>query len=55
LGKEVHSYFDVAMLRRLAPLQNGGKSAKNIANVCRALLESEPAYLKKGVAYATAD
>jgi hypothetical protein len=55
LGKEIHSYFDAAMLRRLAPLQNGGKSAKNIANVCRALLESVPAFLKQGVTYATAD
>jgi hypothetical protein len=55
LGKEVHSYFDVATLRRLAPIQNGGKSARNIADVCRALLESKPAYLKQGVTYATAD
>lgn len=55
LGKEVHSYFDVGMLRRLTPIQNGGKSAGNIADVCRALLESEPAYLKQGVTYATAD
>lgn len=55
LGKEVHSYFDVAMLRRLTPIQNGGKSAGNIADVCRSLLEGEPAYLKQGVTYATAD
>lgn len=55
LGKEVHSYFDMAMLRRLTPIQNGGKSAGNIADVCRALLENEPAYLKQGVTYATAD
>ena len=38
LGKEVHSYFDVAELRRLCPIQNGSASAGRIANVCRALL-----------------
>ena len=41
LGKEVHSYFDVAQLKRLAPLQNGGASGRNIARVCRAMLEAE--------------
>jgi hypothetical protein len=39
LGKEVHSYFDVEVLRRLAPVQNSGASAQNIATVCRRLLE----------------
>lgn len=43
LGKEVHSYFDVEMLRRLTPVQNGGASGSNIAAVCRAVLESQPA------------
>lgn len=38
LGKEVHSYFDLAQLRRLQPVQNGGRSAANIAAVCRELL-----------------
>ena len=42
LGKEVHSYFDVATLRRLTPVQNGGASGRNIATVCRALIESQP-------------
>jgi hypothetical protein len=42
LGKEVHSYFDVEELRRLLPLQ-GGVAARNIAEVCRGLLEGEPA------------
>ncbi|HEX3383929.1 MAG TPA: hypothetical protein VHS53_02015 [Mucilaginibacter sp.] len=41
LGKKVHSYFDIDELRRLAPLQNGGTSAKNIANICRAYIEFE--------------
>jgi hypothetical protein len=39
LGKEVHSYFDLEELKRLTPVQNGGKSAENIANVGRELLE----------------
>lgn len=38
LGKKVHSYFDLNELKRLAPLQNGGISALNIANICRNLL-----------------
>ena len=42
LGKEVHSYFDVAMLQRLTPLQNGGRSGHNIAQVCRHILLDEP-------------
>lgn len=43
LGKEVHSYFDVGELKRLAPRQNGGASGHNIAQVCRRLLETETA------------
>ncbi len=42
LGKEVHSYFDVDMLREMMPLQNGGTSGRNIAEVCRRLLNEEP-------------
>jgi hypothetical protein len=34
LGKKVSSYFDVDDLKRLAPVQNGGTSAKKIARVC---------------------
>ena len=41
LGKEVHSYFDVNMLKRLAPIQNGGTSGVHIAATCRALLTSQ--------------
>src|SRR5262249_5269966 len=37
LGKEVHSYFDVATLRELLPLQNRC-AASNIAAVCRQML-----------------
>jgi len=39
LGKKVHSYFDIDDLHRLTPIQNGGTSSKNIANVCRAFVE----------------
>ncbi len=38
LGKEVYSYFDLEMLKRLLPIQNGGVSAKRIAEVCRGYL-----------------
>ncbi len=41
LGKEVHSYFDVETLERLTPIQNGGTSSRNIAQVCRSLLEDD--------------
>jgi hypothetical protein len=42
LGKECHSYFDLAELRRLMPVQNGS-AARNIAAVCREVLASAPA------------
>jgi len=38
LGKEAYSDFDVQELRRLTPIQNKS-AAKNIADVCRELLE----------------
>jgi hypothetical protein len=38
LGKEVYSYRDLNQLRELLPIQNGGKSAENIAGVCRRVL-----------------
>jgi hypothetical protein len=31
LGKKVYSYFDLEELKKLAPFQNGGVSAKKIA------------------------
>jgi len=49
LGKKVHSYFNIDELKRLAPLQNGGTSAENIAKICRRILHSgkkEAALLK---------
>jgi len=42
LGKEVHSYFDLELLKRLLPMQNGGLSGRNIAQVCRHILLDEP-------------
>lgn len=38
LGKKVHSYFDLDTLYQQAPIQNGGTSARNIANICRAFM-----------------
>lgn len=38
LGKEVYSEFDLDELKKLLPIQNGGKSALNIANEARKLL-----------------
>lgn len=35
LGKPVHSYFDVADLKRKLPWQNGGTSSRRIAAICR--------------------
>ena len=42
LGKEVHSYVHPELLQRILPIQNGGASAGNIAEVCRGCLESSP-------------
>jgi hypothetical protein len=39
LGKKVYSYFDVEELKQLSPLQNGGRSAQNIADLCRQYIE----------------
>jgi hypothetical protein len=39
LGKEVHSYFDLDELKRLAPMQNNGTSAKRISDVCRSYVD----------------
>jgi hypothetical protein len=39
LNKKVHSYFDIDFLKRHLPIQNGGKSAALIAQVCREYIE----------------
>jgi hypothetical protein len=38
LGKKVHSYFNLDELKQQMPIQNGGKSAQNIAQICRDFL-----------------
>jgi hypothetical protein len=43
LGKEVHSHFPLEELRRLAPIQNGGLAARNIAAECRKVLGQQDA------------
>lgn len=42
LGKEVYSDFDIEELKRLTPLQNSGRSAYNISQVCRVIVENKP-------------
>ena len=39
LGKKVHSYFDLEELKRKTPIQNGGRSAADIAAICRRFIE----------------
>ncbi|MHC1783810.1 MAG: hypothetical protein AB9891_13825 [Anaerolineaceae bacterium] len=46
LGKEVYSYFDIETLKKLLPIQNGGKSAEKIAEVCRRLIYTPLAEVK---------
>jgi hypothetical protein len=40
LGKTVYSDFPIEQLRAMCPLQNGGRSAENIADVCREVLDT---------------
>jgi hypothetical protein len=46
LGKECHSYWDLAELRRLMPIQNGS-AARHVAEVCRGVLAERPARQKE--------
>ena len=46
LGKEVHSYFDLAELKKLLPMQNSGASARKIATYCQQMLAEAP--IKQG-------
>ncbi|MCK6541819.1 hypothetical protein L6Q79_03940 [bacterium] len=41
-GKEVHSYFDHDTLHQMAPMQNGGDSARRIALICESVLHRSP-------------
>ncbi|HVY28870.1 MAG TPA: hypothetical protein VHB79_20075 [Polyangiaceae bacterium] len=45
LGKEVHSFHPIDMLKRLMPVQNNS-AARNIAGVCRELLATRPRLLE---------
>ncbi len=47
LGKEVFTNFDLASAKHLLPIQNGGSSAKAIAQVCRELLEDSAPTLRQ--------
>jgi hypothetical protein len=40
LGKEVYSDLDIPQLKKVMPIQNGGRSAENIAQVCQSFLET---------------
>ncbi|MEO8447483.1 MAG: hypothetical protein ABI528_08310 [bacterium] len=42
LGKKVYSAFDLEEIKKLLPIQNGGKSAGKIADVCLELLGEKP-------------
>lgn len=46
LGKEVHSYHPIEMLRRLMPVQNKC-AARNIALECRRLLAARPRWVER--------
>jgi hypothetical protein len=49
LDKPLHAELDLAGLRRLIPLQNGGRSAQAIADVCRQVVnDAEPATSRRG-------
>ena len=48
LGKEVYSNLDLDKLREILPLQNGGRSAKKIADLCRQVFNTPLVELKTG-------
>lgn len=47
LGKEVYSDFDIEILKKLTPIQNGGTSGKQIAQLCTSLIENEQYAVKE--------
>lgn len=47
LGKKVYSDIDEKTIRKLTPIQNGGTSAKNIAEEARKLIELSPQKFQK--------
>ncbi|MGA2297468.1 MAG: hypothetical protein ABSG15_07975 [FCB group bacterium] len=48
LDKEVYSEFNLDELKKLTPIQNGGTSSKNIAELCENLLREEQIVLSAG-------
>lgn len=47
LGKKVYSAFELDTLKKLVPIQNGGQSAKNIADISRLTLEEKTGIIKE--------
>jgi hypothetical protein len=47
MGKEVHSYIEPEVLRKMLPTQTSGTSAARIAEVCRACLTSNPINIER--------
>jgi hypothetical protein len=50
LGKKVHSYFDLDLLHSQVPVQNGGTTSKNIAEIAKGFIEFKgtgPEYLRQ--------
>jgi hypothetical protein len=47
LGKEIHCAFSDDELEELVPVQNNGTSPKNIAEVAKELLESDPSVIRR--------
>lgn len=47
LGKEVYSEFNIDELRKMTPLQNGGTSAKRIAELARAVINTNGQFEKE--------
>ena len=41
LNKKVHSYFDLEDLKRKMPIQNGGQSGANIAEICKRYIQHQ--------------
>jgi hypothetical protein len=51
LGKEVYSDFPMEELRRMCPIQNGGRSAASIAEVCTEVLHERGLMLPERRSY----
>ena len=47
LGKKVYSDLDIDLLETILPIQNGGRSAENIAQVCHSIINTPLSILKQ--------